>query len=581
MEEPSKEQVRAWFKQSQERIKPQSRQIEQQATTINQNSKVYVTANQIKQKTLYYEPYITSDDFRQTMHKYRAYRNTYNAWRIKKNKEIKTYNQEVAKNLKSMQLNLKDFSHIQGFLTHWKQTEKTEDYQKTKVDYNKVVILANSKYSKKLIKQKPLSKLGDGASEIFAILLGFYASQIRTKTSNLKQQDELSRRVLAKLDLNYTNMQKHTIKDVKRLTCTLRTIQNRVNVLKDAGIIQRYRFRGNRASVLMEFNPAILVISDVNPYNREKATNQLVNSIDAKKLHHISAIKFCKTKINLKRNKKADFFNSCPADGLQNYRSKAIPKHSQEGEAEKEKRKKVPPKKEKDLRDYLQRNYDFANALEQQEPTMPLLASKSLEKDFGYLDRNEYTKLIIQQLVLLAYELIYKNHKHIKIYSGNVQNTCKMLENRFMVNGYYLKKSVMFKTYTSWSAIIKQADRQIKKAGYDKTLNMFEWFNATRKNKEDGGFQYLFLKYHRRKKEQENKINPFDRKRNRQLADAERRKMDRYNRMFANAITRYKLGKYNTLDELYRYVLNNLPKKYMNKYNYLVSNNKLQTILNA
>ncbi len=114
--------------------------------------------------------------------------------------------------------------------------------------------------------------------------------------TNYNQQYQLSRRVLSKLDINYTNMVKHRIKGVKRATCTIRTIQNRINVLKDAGIIKRYKFRGNRASVLMEINPSILTIYDVNPYNC-KTNNQLVNSIGVKKLHHISSYKFSNTKI--------------------------------------------------------------------------------------------------------------------------------------------------------------------------------------------------------------------------------------------------------------------------------------------
>ncbi len=575
----SKEQVQAWFKQSQERAKQLNQQEPTSPTLSNPVRKIYATANQIKDKTLYFEPYITKNDFNQTMHKYRTYRNAYNIWRVKQNKEIKIYNAEVQKNLQSTKLILSDFNHIQSFLTKWRLIEKTEDFQKTKLDYNKAVIAANDNYGKKLLKQKTLSKIGDAYSDIFAILLGFYASQIRTKTTNLRQQDQLSRRVLAKLDLNYTNMEKHQIKGVKKATCTIKTIQNRINVFKDAGIIQGYKFRGSRTSVLMEINPKILTVSDVNPYNREKSINQLIISSDAKNLHNISDSKFSNTKINLKRNKKADFLNACPADGLLNYRSKEIPK--QYKPRTEEKRKKIAPKKEKDLKSVLTSYYNFGNQLQEQQPKIPLLEIKDLEKekDFGYLDREQYTKLVIEQLVLLAYHLIFKNHKYIKVYSGNVQNTCKMLEQRFKVNGFYLKKAVMFKTYSNWCNVIKQADKQIKKAGYEKTLNLFDWFDATRKNKESGGIHYVFLKYHIRKKDQEHKISAYQKKRNRQLANAERRKAERYNRMFANAINRFKLGKYKTLDQLYLYVLHNLPKKYMNKYNYLVANNKLQNTI--
>ena len=49
----SKEQVQAWFKQSQERVK----QLNQQEPTLsNPVRKIYATANQIKDKTLYFEP---------------------------------------------------------------------------------------------------------------------------------------------------------------------------------------------------------------------------------------------------------------------------------------------------------------------------------------------------------------------------------------------------------------------------------------------------------------------------------------------------------------------------------------------
>ena len=518
--------------------------------------KIYVNANQISNKIIYREPSITSNDYKQTMNNYRLYVDSYNKSVKLENELIAEYNNNVAEFQKKNNLHILDFQFVAEFQKKYNRLFVRE--------YNELVAVNNLNKNKLILVKKKIPTIKHTTERFFEVLLYFYSSQIRSKTRLLNSINQPQSRVLGKMILNYTSVKNHKKNGVKRLgDVSKKTIQNHVKRLREAKILTNYHFTNQNKPVSLEFNKKILVISDLKPYISQNAQNQLFITEPSKNLHHYIDSTINNNKINIKKREK-EFFNACLADGLQNYNSECSTKISN-SKTLIEKRKKISQKKEKVQ---LQSHYQFAEKLSKHQPTQPIIKNKDLEKEsnFGLMSRKAYTQLLVQQIVLFAYYKLYQQHKHIKIYSGNIQNTLKMLENRFYINNsWYLKKEVMYKTFVEYIAAIKNSNKYIKNKEFDKILNPLDYFDSSRKHQTDGGLEYHLIKIRKHKKETKTNKKTTKQIKQKQKNNAEKRKATRYNSMFDRAVKKYENGKYQSINSLVTYCENNLPKKYLKK----------------
>lgn len=538
--------------------------FQQEATKKQQKPrrKIYVNAYQIASKIVYSEPIINTNDFRQTMDNYRLFIHRYERQVILENIEIKKYNLKVKDYHQNKKLTVSNFVFIDKFQKKYKPRLKRE--------YNNKVESFNERYGY-LLQKKKIQHVKTGSEIYFETLLYFYGSQIRTKNSNLKKQSQPTARVLSKLVLNYRNARKHKRNGIPRLgSTTKQTFQNNVKRLREAGIFINYLDRGSGKPVLLEFNPQILTISDQNPYNSKLPQNQLVKEDKSEKFDNSKDTNSVIIKNNIKNKKKADLL-LCPADSLQNYQSVTNEKIL----INNEKRKKVAPKKEKNISQGLKLQLltptELSISLEKHQPkaTVTNINILEYESSYGFLNKEDYTKLLVQNILLIAYHFLYKNHKKCSlIFAGVYTKTNNLLMERFKNNGDFIRKDLMFKTYKTYKKSLEVADYKFSEVDYKDVLLPFAYFDPTRTNNLERGFQNILNKTRKIEAKDSKKVNQTELLRKKAI---ERKRNLKYNKMFSNATKRY-YKKEISRDEFYNYVQTSLPKRYLERYIIAVNN---------
>lgn len=538
--------------------------FQQEATKKQQKPrrKIYVNAYQIASKIVYSEPIINTNDFRQTMDNYRLYIHHYNRKVILENIEIKKYNLKVSDYHQDNKLTVPNFLFIERFQKKHKP--------KFSRDYNNSVAQLNSEYGYLLHKRK-IQTVKVTSERYFETLLYFYQSQIRSKTNDLKKQNQPTARVLSKLILNYENARKHKRNGIIRFgNTTKETIQNNVKRLREADVFKNYLYRGSSKPVRLDFNPQILAISDQNPYNSKLSQNQLVKEGKNKKFDNSKDTNSVNIKNNIKNKKKADLL-LCPADSLQNYQSVTNEKILTNNE----KRKKVAPKKEKNISQGLKLQLltptELSVSLEKHQPKATITNINILEYEstYGFLNKEDYTKLLVQNILLIAYHFLYKNHKKCSlIFAGVYTKTNNLLMERFKNNGDFIRKDLMFKTYKTYKKSLEVADYKFSEVDYKDVLLPFDYFDPTRTNNLERGFQSILNKTRKIEIKDSKKVNQTELLRKKSI---ERKRNLKYNKMFSNATKRY-YKKEISRDEFYNYVLTSLPKRYLERYIIAVNN---------
>lgn len=148
------------------------------------------------------------------------------------------------------------------------------DLHSMRLNYNLYVDQYNKKIESGEIKDretvKPSSEL------VFVVLVGFFASQLKTRNAsklNLRQSTATTINYLDDIDVRSDHFADHTIEvkgeKIPRLGWTSRTIRNHITRLHEAGVITK-RFRGTKLAVKISFNPEVLQISDADPTTGQK-----------------------------------------------------------------------------------------------------------------------------------------------------------------------------------------------------------------------------------------------------------------------------------------------------------------------
>jgi hypothetical protein len=505
-------------------------------------------------------PYIDALAFSSTMDNYRRYIAQVNECKRIYNEQIKAENAEinrmVAAGLTEVQKTFRDI-----FVKKHKSLKPEQ--------YNVLVDEFNSERGL-LVKKKPLQKIKYAVELSFQNYLHVYATQLAMYSSEYMKLGINEAAILRKMDINAHFITNLTRNGEKSIDICKQTVRNHRAILEECGVLVNYQFRGNKKGVKMHINSQILTVFDAKTGKYEGADNQSLNPETFKEFKdNKENTRTIKNNIKKRQNGQADFIDlGTPPAVFSNLflQEHSVAKKQFQATGAAENVKVSSENLEKTIlhpAELAQRlsDGDFNNY-------SPIdIRFLHREAMYGTITREDFNQIIVQDFFKTAAKY-YKNHT---VYVGSWKKAIESwLSNRFTRNngnGIHLyNKQLMVDLLAEYRWRIKNSENFYRKSKINR-LFPSDYFDFTRKTKQEIGFEYTATAYKRHieylKREPELK--------KRAKAKAEKRVTNNsYAKKFDLILQRFFKDRV-TYEQLYDYVKENLPANFMGRLSEIVN----------
>lgn len=564
----------------------------------NAHGLILLKKGNIYNDTKYYSyinyPYLDTKAIKATMDNYRAYVYQYNKQAEKINQEIRDYNQTQVINHYSLTEAQKkrkmEFIKANNSLFVW--------------EYNKVVELENKKDP--IIPKRRVAKVITAIELTFQVLVHFYTSQLRERNAYLRvlnRPTSTLKNSLPKLRLNQKNLADHTMNGIPRFDFVKRTAKNHVKRLREAGILVNYKKINTKQPIQVNFNRNILVILDGNPPKSQTPNFKGFNTSIKKSLHDNRELDY----INLKLNKIRDcakstdlnksgskpenyvakeFYGKFLKENFQRTEAVSTPcarpalKNSQD-----EKNSPGPAEIQKILPGFLKKSTkstqnkghvvlteNFLSRIEDEKKLAQKLADGQynyytplpysyLERvaNYGAISFDDFKTVLIQDFIKSAAK-IWRNHT---VFAGSWKNAINMIKTQIFVR--VQSKEALIENLKQYRWRINWARNWFAQNTDIKALFPSLYFEKNRTESCEIGFagtRRFWLKNLAKKKQLAKK----NKEANYNANKRKRRKLE-------EALKKYQNGQY-THKQLFNYVQNNLPHRYLEVLRHRLDKNK-------
>ncbi|ESU28377.1 hypothetical protein FLJC2902T_17290 [Flavobacterium limnosediminis JC2902] len=489
------------------------------------------------------------------MDNYRIHIAEYNELIREKNEDIKRHNEVVKKNIEAglneMQIGFKAI-----FLK--------KNGKKRPVEFNELADEFNAERGL-CVEKKNLLLVKYGTEVVFGQILHLYSKQIASKTKFYMGIGTTEKQSVKPLSLksNYvTELQRNGVQSID--VCN-KTIRNHRDRLEEAGVLTNYFFAGIKRAVKYEINSQILVVFDAYSSTYATTENQHVTN-EKKKVLPVYYNECTRTnKINIKikenvENNSLDLGTAQAPDLLISFLQEHDPQGKEVSPRGAAENVKVLRDSSEKLKETLLHEQELAVRLAAgefnyyQPIDIRVLYHEALN---GTMTREEFKSLIIQEFMKSAARLYRTSSPFVGSWKKAIN---AWMQKMFIGNNHLYRKDLMVDKLQEYRWRLNHAHKWFTK--YDvKTLYPGDYFDFTRTEAKEIGFQYTkkaYLKhkaYQEAAKQKENEVNRKAKHRKERINYA--KKFDQvFKRFFNNRIS---------LNDLLDYVKNNLPKQYEGK----------------
>ena len=450
----------------------------------------------------YVHPILTNEDLKSTMNNYRKYVDNYDKQVWKENIFIDKYNEDVEKYRKEKPLQRQEEIKLIKFYKSISSFDVRE--RNTRIeDFNRL--------HGTIAKKERIQTLKDPSEKVFSVILWHYQMQLFKRRDNFKELNVFTPASMPFVELHSAWITGKTVDGVKRLRYCKRTFYRHRDRLKEAGVLQDYRFEGSARPVKAHINPKILVVTD-NAASKKAATeNQSVTSGGATKsqdnnVSNRTYLNKSEIKANVD-NQHSDIRSSLPLTALNfsstrtpeskvQKKTTPAPKNSPAPEKIAQNKEKITPVAEKmTWTDYFRLKIedpdDFAqNLAAHKYIKYTPLPKEALQKEAynGGLTREEFKELVIQDF----FKISSKNWKGKSPYAGSWRKAYNtwMREKFLTPNGYSQNKHNIAARVPELRYRLEKVRRYCKKHPEFQLLFPGEYFDVTRTTAKEGGFEY-------------------------------------------------------------------------------------------
>ncbi|WP_286914802.1 hypothetical protein [Flavobacterium sp. UBA4197] len=542
-------------------------------------------------------PAITTEAMAATMNAYRFYVQEYNLRVFDENIAIVNHNSEVYKNIKELDQVQTEFRRA-FMLRHgaYKKylckssgeiRERYELKDATARDYNAVATEFCNNYGN-IVEMMPIPTIKYTTEIVFQQILHAYHVQMSIKnTIHIKMQIAY-KKPLPPIEVNSLQITNFCRNGVKSINTCKRTILNHRKRLQEAGILVDYQYQGFHRGVLLQINPEILTIVDLQTGKFATAENQPISHPKGKNLAEFKdttgTLKDkCEKTENAsnslgKRSSVASSLTPLYSSFYGNTGCK-VEKVSPEGARQNVKVSDVP---EKTLSDNLQRlivhPQQLADELASGEhwDYSPLdLRILTKEAYNGTMTRDEFKELIIQDFLKMSSKI----WRGKRVYVGAWKNTITaMQEHWFLALGKNtFNKNIAVEMLQEYRWRINHARQWFLSKDFT-PLFPSDYFDLSRTDKKEVGFAYTAKAWKRRLKYEEQKAvkrriqekKTATRKENVAAAKAVETKINSYlnGKIGVEALFNYVLNKYPTFTDKLTSMVQKIRENKLNKSNY-------------
>ncbi len=496
------------------------------------------------------------------------------------NNEINSYNAKVelfcAGKLDDIQ---KEYPKL--FLKNIKLKESKVKFEPQ--DYNTLVEEFNNERGM-LLKKRKLQTIKPPTFLHFEAILHLYGKQLSKYTEQYIKAATTEFKPVRPVDINTyhiaaleRSLDNETF--VYSLPVSNATIRNNRNKLERAGILTNYKFRGHKKGVKMHISPKILVLFDAKTGKYTNAENQALTSQTCKKFTDKNKVntRTLKSNINKKKNGQADFSEkgtASPDFSFVFYKN--IPEQDEKSKLGGARENvKVSKNLSEKLENSIMHPQDFALRLAAGEFSNYNRIDKRIlyqESSKGTMSRVDFKELIIQEFFKNAAKL----YRTSTPFAGSWKKAINAyMDKMFIVNNgggqtWLNSKEMMVDKLQELLWRLNSAHKWFLKTKV-KPLYPSDYFDFTRKDKKEIGFEYTAKKYKEHLKYIENKPK---------LAKAVAKKAEiraknvNHSKKFEQKMNSFMRNRIQ-LPELIEYVDSNLPPNYLQKLSdYLL---KIQT----
>jgi hypothetical protein len=525
------------------------------------SSRIFFAAESIEPLTAVY-PFIDIDATAATMANYRE-------WIAVDNEKIKTanvaideYNQTVADYLEQNELTEIQEKFSKLFKFHNSKKEVTE--------FNKLVLAFNLEYGN-IVKQKRLQITKPLTEVVFRQMLYLYGKQMEIYTHQYIKLGVSEPSTVKPFLVNAFHLSQMTREGNFSIDMCTKSFRNHRDRLERAGVLTYHKFKGRLKGVEMHINPQILVVFDAKTQILTTSENQYVSLSERKKLPYNDEVtRPLKSNIKNMENGQANFLvkgTATPDFSFVFYKN--IPEQGKKVQttaaAENVKVSQTFADESEKLTSYILNDQELAEKL----AGGYFNNYKRLEK--SRLDREAmYGTMQTDEFKILCYQEFFKNAA--KLYRGRkktpyVGSWKKAInayaEKLFVVNNGTISlynKQLMAQKLDEMLWRLNNAQKWFLKTKIN-PLFPSDYFDFTRTEKQEIGFEYTKKAYQNHLKYKENKPKLAKavikkstiRKQNINHAKKFEQKI---NAFFKNRIE---------LNDLIDYVNNNLPDNYLQK----------------
>lgn len=502
-------------------------------------------------------PYIDVDAMAATMQNYRNHITAYN-------EKVKTYNAEVARHNEAVKT-----YRAENTLTEVQIQFSSLFYKKNRnkrtAEYNRLADAFNEQYGL-LVERKRLQSVKYATEFVFQQILYYYSTQLARISGQLMKLGGGTAKPLPAAEINAFEITDLRRGEAKSLAVCSATVRNHRERLEEAGVLDTYEFRGHKRAVKMKINTNILVVFDAKTRQLTGAENQTLTPETCKEFENTKEVtRPIKSNIKNRENGKTDFQEkgTAPAppapDGSFVF-YKNIPKQGADstGPAAPENVKVSPSDK---LLAQIQHPQELANRLADGEfVNYSPIDIRILQREAydGTLTKDQFAELLIQDF--------FKSSARLWRASSPYPGSWKKAINAWMENRFWMRnqsgewlyhKQLMVKLIQEYRWRITNAEKWFRKTGI-KPLYPGDYFDFSRKRKEELGFEYTKTAWERHLKYLEQK--PKKVAAGKREAEKRAVRID-YSKRFQNQLNRFFRGRI-SFEALHDYVVNNLPKQY-------------------
>jgi len=507
-------------------------------------------------------PAVIEEAFAQTMDNYRKHIEIKNFQCNEENELIAAHNRVVRKFKKETQLTEIQLEFSKLFVKNKKALNPH--------DYNEEVDSFCAEYGM-IVQKKKLITVKYATELVFQNLLCLYNQQLMVKNKRYMSHGIVTESPLEAFKVNSWKATKIKRNGVTSLPVCTKTIRNHRQRLEEFGVFTEYHYAGSNRAVELHINPTILVVKDLQNNKLCTSENQHVTPDSGKEVPNDN--ESTRTFINENQIKKVEnstigdkvslsvgsfiFFTRTPAGNTENLTGGAA-----ENVKVSVKSENIPESLSDKLQNLIVHPQELAvNLADGQYNSYKPIRLEYLRDEayHGTLLNEEFRELCIQDIFKQSAK-IWKNRTP---YAGSWKKAINLYyQSKFIAfTGNSFNKANIFDEMRAMRWRLHWAMSWFRKNNTVNPLFPSDYFDFTRKNAKEVGFEYTKQKFAEHLKYKE-KAEAFKKK---QEANAKKRaETINYAKKFEMVVNRFFKDKM-TLTELYNHVDKNFPPEFLAK----------------